>query len=230
MDVHLAEGPWAKVGTIAAVAVLALTIWQFWVSPAIQRRRLRFPAKAHFTIRNSRRSMSGRDVSQGDPHLVRRLVLPAHKESVVEIGLLPKTRFQLVEFVFGCQGERTKRPFAIERQFPFIAHGDSQRREEAKQKDYRDTNGYFHARIDQARNKGSHFVIGLTVRAEDPGLYPVDISFITDDIEGNFHGLEILVEDDPHTTMHCHADKHGCDCQVSPFDLPLLPNSKTRVL
>jgi hypothetical protein len=217
---NIAEGPAAWGAAIFSAALLILYVFIEIFRPWQQRRKRKRPCVAHFTIRNSKRSLSGRDVSQGDPHFVKRLTLPAHQESSVEIGLLPRINFHLVEFVFGCKGDRTKRPYAIERIFQFIAQGNSHRREEAKQRDFKDTNGYFHAWFDRPRNKGTHFVIGLTLRAQEPGLYPVEISFITDDVEGNFYGLEILVEDQPKTKMHCHKRPHGLNCLVSPFDLP----------
>jgi hypothetical protein len=210
------EGPWAIGGAVAAGAMLALYVWLEIVRPLWRRHRLKTPCKAHFTIRNPRRSLSGRDVSDGDPHLIKRLVVPANSVVDIELGILPRVEFFALEMVFGCTGGKENRPYIIEQTTSFKKTAVDDPRQRAN---YLDINQQFHIKIDRPYNIGSHFVTGLKLKTGPAGLYPVVVSFLTNEIEGNFFGLEFLVEDQPRSKMQCHVKKHGRNCLVSPFDL-----------
>jgi hypothetical protein len=58
--------------------------------------------------------------------------------------------------------------------------------------------------------------MGFQIRTRNEGLYAVELSFVTDKIEGNYKRLEILVEHQPHTVMLCHAKEHGRHCSIDP--------------
>src|SRR5690348_10609950 len=81
--------PWLGLGGVIGAGI---AIWINFFKPRLRIRKLRRPVDAHFTIRDSRQSLSGRDVSKGDPHLVRRLVVPSMQQKgvLVEIGFLPR--------------------------------------------------------------------------------------------------------------------------------------------
>ena len=57
-------------------------------------------------------------------------------------------------------------------------------------------------------------MIQMELQTLGAGRYPVVVSFLTDEIEGNSEDLEILVEDIPSTNMLCHAKGHGLNCMV----------------
>src|ERR1041385_7461550 len=102
ISANVVEGPWAIIGGIAASATLITYVVVETVVPWWARLKKKKPCEASFNIRDSRRSLSGRDVSQSDPHRVKRLVLPAYAQHEIEIGLVPTIRFHLTEFVFDC--------------------------------------------------------------------------------------------------------------------------------
>jgi hypothetical protein len=200
-----------------AIAALGLfvAVWVQFIRPFIRRRKLRRPVDAYFTVRNTKRSISGRDAEQGDPHWVHKLVLPSNQISEVEIGVMPRLEFYAKELIVGCKGAATERPEFIERADTFVESGARP----SSDKDYR-SKGAYHRMVDKDYNVGTHHVAGFRLETKSAGRYPVTLSFVTNEIEGNFDRLEIIVEDDPKTIMQCQIKKHGRDCRVSPFDLP----------
>ena len=204
------EGPFAITAAIASVAMLALYVVVEFVYPYLQQRKSKNPCKVHFTIRNSKQSISGRDVSQGDPHLVSYLVLPAWTAVDVELGFVPKIPIYISELVIGCRDKNG--PDVTQRFDSFKKYRKTEYLD-----DYTDVNGAFHLKIERRFNAGSHFVSGLKVTTKQAGTYPVSISFMTDSVESNYEGLAFIVEVKPKTNMSCHAPHHGAACSVSPI-------------
>jgi hypothetical protein len=223
--------PWA----IAAIG-LAISIWVYFFKPKVRNRNLRRPVNAHFTIRDSRQSISGRDVSKGDPHSIRRLVLPSMQQAVmIEIGFWPRIALHVNEIVIAVAGDFSSRPRIVERTDHYVQSGAKP----STAKDY-NADHVYHAYVDRDWDFGTHRVIGLKIKTKKAGLYPIHLDFITDEITGTFGGLEILVEDTPSTQMLCHAKDHGRNCLVSPIPLnnaaliadnakfPAAPNERRR--
>jgi hypothetical protein len=202
---------WWAAPIIAGIGLLII-IWVNFIKSWLRNRKLRHPVKAHFTIRNSQQSLSGRDVSHGDPHLIRRLVLPSNQIVEIELGFLPLIPFYATEIVFGCIGDQVDAPGILERHHQYIESGARP----SAEKDYLASNAY-HARVDRKYNIGTHYVIGFKIQTKRAGVFPVSLSFITDEIEGNYERLEFLVEDTPSTMMKCHVKSHGRNCLVFPF-------------
>jgi len=159
-------------------------------------RRLKRPVKAHFTIRQ----VPGSDI---EPHHVGRLVLPSHKEVEVEVGIHALTNFRASEVIFGCKGNEEIKPAVTGRARQFVKTGNL-----PEPVYYIDHADWCHAIVNRDYNKGTHHVMGFQVRTRDEGLFKALLSFVTDEIEGNYDGLEILVEDRPHTVMYCRAKEH----------------------
>jgi hypothetical protein len=197
------------IGSLIGGTAGTIAIWTNLIKPWLRKRTLKHPVKAHFTIRNSLQSVSGRDVSQGDPHLIKRLVLPSNQTVEIELGLLPRIPIHISELVIGCEGEAADAPKVLMRQYQYVRSGPSP----PVDKDYTAGNSY-HARVDRKYNVGTHYVTGFKVQTQKAGLYPVKLSFITDEIEGNYDELEFLVEDAPTTKMRCHKKTHGRNCLV----------------
>lgn len=190
LSLEIFEGPFAVTAAIASAAMLAVYIGVEFVRPYLQKRKSKNPCNVHFTIRNSKQSISGRDVSHGDPHLVRELVLPAWTTVDLELGFVPKIAIYISELVVGCAD--INGPDIIQRFDSFKKNKKTEHPD-----DYKDVNGAFHLKIERRFNAGSHFVSGLKMRTKQAGTYPVSISFMTDDVEGNYEGLRFIVEDDP---------------------------------
>ena len=133
-----------------AIAVVALLffIWINFIRPWRRRLRLKRPVEAHFTIRDSRQSLSGRDVSKGDPHLVRRLTLPANQTVKIELGLLPRIPIQVNQIVIGC-GHSADAPVVQRRIYQYVKSGARP----STKKDYKD-GGAYHALVDRKYNVG----------------------------------------------------------------------------
>jgi hypothetical protein len=191
-------------GSLASVVVLALLVHLEWVSPYLRTFRLKRPVKAHFTIRQ----VPGSDI---EPHHVGRLVLPSHKEVEVEVGIHALTNFRASEVIFGCKGDEEVKPAVTGRARQFVKTGNL-----PEPVYYIDHADWCHAVVNRDYNKGTHHVMGFQVRTRDEGLFEAVLSFVTDEIEGNYDRLEILVEDRPHTVMYCHAKEHGRYCWINP--------------
>ena len=178
--------------------------------PRLRLVKLKRPFGAHFTIRDLRQSISGRDVSKGDPHLVRRLTLPSNQTAKIEIGLKPRIAVHVAQIVLSC-GKSDDAPEIQKRIYQYVKSGARP----STKKDW-EADGSYHAIVDKTYNIGTHYVMGVQMRTRAPGLYPVSLEFITNEIEGAYESLEILVEDSPSTSMLCHAKNHGRNCLVKP--------------
>jgi hypothetical protein len=196
---------------------LALTIWVNFVRPKLRLVKLKHPVEAHFTIRDSRQSISDRDVSQGDSHHVRRLVLPSMQKGgvLVEIGFWPRIALHVNQIVISFEGDFSSRPLILERTDHYVTSGarPSTARDHSAGHAYR-------AWVDNDWDTGTHRVIGFKIKTKKPGLYPVHLDLITNETTGTFVDLEILVEDTPSTQMSCHAKNHGRNCLVRPVPAP----------
>ena len=199
---------WWWLALVPAFAFAAFC-WVNFIRPRHRHWGLRRPVHAHFTIRDSGQSISGRDVSKGDPHRVRKLTLPSNRIKEIEIGLVPKFPIYVAQIVLGF-GQSNDAPVVQKRIFQYVESGARP----STENDYTDVNGSYHARLDRRYNVGTHYVIGFRVRTRRVGRYPVSLALITDEVEGNYEGLEILVEDRPSTPMLCHAKDHGRNCLV----------------
>jgi hypothetical protein len=207
--------PWIALGTLVVSSItLAIVFWVNIIKPKRRERNLSRPVQAHFTIWDSRQSVSGRDVSGDDPHLVRRLTLPSNQTTDIEIGLKSKIPIYVSYIIVGC-GDAAAAPVLESRSWQHVKSGAGAH----TSGDYTSHDGSYHARVDHTFNVGTHFVIGFRVRTLGAGHYPVSLVLVTNEIEGNYEGLEILVEDTPTTRMLCHAKNHGLNCLVSPVPL-----------
>src|SRR5256885_11979078 len=130
--------------------------------------------------------MSGRDVSDGDPHIIRWLTVPANHTLEIELGFTTRIPITAHEIVIGCKGDPAIRPRFLRRTFSF--QGGTR---PATNLDYIDPAGYFHIKTDKVYSVGTHFVIQMELQTLSAGRYPVVVSFLTDEIEGNFEDLEI---------------------------------------
>lgn len=200
-------------GAVASLFVVGWVIVFEFILPWMRKRGLRSPVTAHFTVRDQVRTLSGRDMSEGDVHLIKKLVVPANTTVDIEIGFTAKYPLHISEIVFGCGGKRMSRPYATHRLHLFLL---GRTRVVRAKENYLDIHYHYHVRDERARNVGTHFVHGFRLCTRDAGLYPVTVALITDEIQGTCTDLVILVEDNPKTPVTCHAKGHGRACPIGP--------------
>jgi hypothetical protein len=206
----MSEGIWTIIGAIASLLVLALVVWEIVLYPIIRRQRLKRPCRAHFVIRDLARVPLPYVVQDDQTHIVRELVLPSNSMSEIEIGYEPRIPFREVALVFACEGDESARPYAKERFSRFTRIGKNHWMPGADPTDVVDVHNYYHVKRDVPRNTGSHFVTGFKLQTRAAGVYPVVVTFFTDEIEGKVK-LAIRVEDKPKTLMRClEKGHHGC--------------------
>lgn len=204
----LADRDVAFWGSLASIIVLLILVYVEWIRPRLRDRKLKWPVKGHFTIRQTPDS----DI---EPHHVQTLVLRSHSATEIEIGIHARTVFHAREVIFGFKGNRDAKPVVTGRARQFVKSGNL-----PDQTYYVDHADWCHAVIDRDFNRGTHIVMGFAVQTRQPGRYEVQLSFVTDEIEGNYERLAVLVEDDPQTIMSCHAKEHTRGCTIDPATLP----------
>ena len=151
--------------------------------------------KGHFTIRQTPDS----DI---EPHHVQTLVLRSHSATEIEIGIHARTVFHAREVIFGFKGNRDSKPVVTGRARQFVKSGNL-----PDQTYYVDHADWCHAVIDRDFNRGTHIVMGFAVQTRQPGRYEVQLSFVTDEIEGNYERLAVLVE--TIRRRSCHATQRN---------------------
>lgn len=203
---------WMVGAGIAAIGVL-ITLWVHFVRPWLRNRRLRRPCEVHFVIRPESKS-TNYVVHDDRRHHTRVLVLPAHSEIEIEIGLRALVPFMEIEFVFGCDGLEETKPFAKQWIDRFSANTTKTTWTPGQDEGHSlDIHGFYHRRKEVHRNLGTHYVNSLLLITRAPGRYKTYFSFLTDEIEGN-DALEIVVEDVPRTRMKCIIHS---DCYIKPL-------------
>ena len=82
---------------------------------------------------------------------------------------------------------------------------------------------------DSPRNTGTHFVLGFRLITRDPGVYGVNLYFLTSEAEGRSTSSRLRVEEKPKTLMRCRADGHwGCFVRPNIVLTPNKPPPKTQ--
>jgi hypothetical protein len=205
---QLIDQPWQMYATLitgaallVALAMLGQTIWiNFW-RPWWAERVRREPITAHFVLR-PQTPQHWYVVHDDRKHHVRTLVLPSNAEVEIEVGFSPKVPIKVNEIIFGCRGDDESKPHAQK----MIARFGGSNKWEIPGQDpdhYIDIHKFYHRKRDAQYNKGTHYVLSFHVVTKAPGLYKVSISLLTDQVQGSYGGLSLLVEERPKTRMKC---------------------------
>jgi hypothetical protein len=203
------EGPYTIIAAVAAVIGVLLLTWIEFIAPAWRRYRLRNPCEVRFVIRGLDHAEMPHLILDDETHIVDELVLPSHSLVEVEIGYIPRLPLFLVQMVVGCEGDINQKPFAVEALARFTEAGKTSFGP-GEDGHSRDIHKHWHIRRETPRSVGTHYVTTLKMQTRGSGVYPLTISFITDEIEGNA-SLMLRVEDVPRTRMRCRAKGHrGC--------------------
>ena len=202
------EGPWTIAGAVAAVLVLAITGYDIVIKRLWRRFRLKEPCEVHFAIRPLQQAPLDYILQDDLGHRVKELVVPANQVVEIEIGYEPKIAFH--EFIFGCDGDETKKPYATECINRLIDVGKSRWLPGQDDDHWRDRHKYYHVVRDKPRAVGTHVAIGFMLQTGSAGIYPANVSFLSDEIDTTL-SLRLRVEDKPHSRMRCHEKGHsGC--------------------
>jgi hypothetical protein len=206
----MTEGPWTIAGAVAAVIVLAVTGYDIVIKPLWRRFRLKEPCEVHFAIRPLQQARLDYILQDDVGHRVKELVVPANQLVEIEVGYEPKIAFHEFEFIFGCDGDETKKPYATECINRLIDVGKSRWLPGQDDGHWRDRHKYYHVVRDKPRAVGTHVAIGFMLQTGPAGIYPAKVSFLSNEMDTTLT-LRLRVEDKPLTQMRCHEKGHfGC--------------------
>jgi len=196
---------WPKISAIAALTVLAISVWVHFGRPYLRTRKLKHPCNAFFHIRELSKGELSWVVQDDDAHNVKEIVVPANALVEIEVSYYAKVPFHVEETVFECEGKYEEKPIVEEVIRPFVAKG-----EVPDTFSYWNRHGGFHfgTRFG-GRAVGSCYTKGFKLRTKKPGIYKSWLGFITDEMDGDAKDLVIRVEEKPLTRMKCAIHK-GC--------------------
>jgi hypothetical protein len=201
---------WQKTGAIAALIVLAISVWVNFIAPWLRKRRLKKPCKAFFHIRELAKGELSYVLQDDEAHQVKELVLPANALVEIEVTYSPTTPFYVEETVFECAGDYDSKPIVEVPLRPFVAKGEF-----PKGVSYWNRHGGYHYSSRYGgRAVGSWYVKGFLLRTKAPGTYKAWIGFLTDEVDGDATDLAIKVEEKPLTRMNCVI--HSL-CKLRPY-------------
>ena len=197
---------WPKVSALAALTVLAISLWVNFLSPFLRKRRLKKPVEAYFHVKALNKGNLGWVIQDDIDHNVKEICLPANAIVEIEVAYYPKISFNVDETVFQCEGEFELKPTVEEPLRPFVLRGDFKEAEF-----YWNRHGGFHyASRYRSRAADSCYTKGFRLRTRAPGVYKTWLGFLTDGQDCDAKDLVIRVEEKPKTRMPCSSHT-GCN-------------------
>jgi len=198
-------------------AGLYLALHNIVIRPWLRTRRLKKPCDVRFVVRGYQDVTLNYVIQDDERHILNELVLPSHSIVEIEFGYKPQVPIQLEVLIFGCEGDIDSKPYVIGAYDKFTGRPADDKLAEG---DHRtDINKNWHTIRKVARSVGGHFVVTYRVQTSHAGVYPVNIAFMTNEIEGSGE-LTIRVEDRPTTRMRCRRHE---GCWVRP--MPISPSA-----
>lgn len=205
------EGPWTIVGTLAAIAVLALSVYAGWIEPRRRRNKrlkeLAKPARLYFQIRDGLRT-----------HNIQELVLPANSEMRIGVLIEPTTHFHSKRTLFGCLGERDLKPFAFAFDNEFVIAGSARYASPETNPNHNLLlNRHYQMAEDRAWLTTNPIAWGFRIKTVAPGTYPARIVFHGEEVEGVAEASIRVVENPSrYVYMRCVNPEHpNCIVQLS---------------
>lgn len=201
---------WQQTAALAALTVLAISIWTTFITPRVRRWKLKRPCKAYFHIREFGKGKLNYVVQDDDAHNLKEIVLPANSVVEIEVAYCPTIPFYVEETVFECEGNYDSKPIVEEPVAPFIARGAFP----PGTSYWNRHGGYHYSSRYGGRAVGSWYTKGFKLRTKMPGTYKAWLGFLTDEIDGGATDLVIRVEEKPLTRMNCVLHR---GCKLRPF-------------
>jgi hypothetical protein len=216
--------PWSMVSAFAAIAGLGILVYVNFLRPLLRRQKLKEPVEAHFLI--PAKKHHGCDFARQDEeeHVTKSITLPSNRDVIVDLRFKPRIFFSSSEIGLGCEGNREDIPYAFEYFNRFIEDGDGQRVTPGPgNRHYVDKHHYYHLRESTRYwSRGTSVSFAFNFRTHAPGRYPLMVSFIGDEIEGNNYELMIIVEDNPQSIIRCVDAGHrnrSCARGIQPIPM-----------
>jgi hypothetical protein len=210
---------WEVLAGVSAVIVLFISVCTEVIAPLWRKRKLKYPCEAYFSIWEEAHGDLPYVVQDDAGHRVKELVLPSYSEVVVEVTYSPRIPFNVVETVFGCEGDADEKPLPQKRIRSFLVKGgDEQLSPGIDKTETIDRKGNYHMRATYApRSYGSWYVMAFVINTRKPGVYKTFLGFITDQMDATANPLVMRVEDTPRTRMRCSLHWH---CYIKPQGRP----------
>lgn len=187
------EPPWAMLSALVGILAVSILLMVNYLRPTLRRLQLKKPCKCYFHIRGKQDGGLGYVVQDDKAHSVREIVLPPNATQYVELQYLASINFHLHTLIFHCEGDEASKPVARERRTDFISIGKKQWIPGIDESDMISRRGSYHVKFDSPRNVGTWYVVGFLIESRKIGTYKTNISFVTNEIEGN-DTLTIKVE------------------------------------
>ena len=214
---------WGMVGALAGIAsvIATLGIGVFVIHDV---RRLERPRKssknpgiAYFIIPSSHHYKSEIARSNEHEHRVKSITLPAHSTTTIDLYIEASVFLETSQVYFGFTGDFQRKPYFIEVFNQFVTQG--YRRSVVPgnndNDDYIDKHKFYHAAEKWYWSIGDGKTYDFKINTNEPGSYDLEINFLGDISAGKIADLRVVVENEPHTLMHCVRREHmSCDCAV----------------
>jgi len=172
------------VAGVAAAATLILYVAVEILIPIRRRHRLRHPCSAEFLIVDKDQGLLDHAIQDDVEHRTKELVLSANSVYCVEIIYKPRLEYFESKIAFGCESDSPEKPYAFERFNRYIEKGKARWIPGCDLEDSLTRKKLYIARRDEPRNVGSEFIVGFKVQTRGVGTFPMNLYFITNEIEG----------------------------------------------
>jgi hypothetical protein len=224
--------PLAKIIAIASVLVSCATFgvvcWVNIYRPRKSRELQQEPGTAYFLVPTQQGHLCEYASQDANEHILKEINLRPNSEIIVDFVVDIKTSISITEISIECQGEIEKKPYAIRYFNRFIEVGNEREISpgEGNNRHYIDKHKVYHARGDKTYPP-ARIAIAFVIKTREPGIYPVVLEFVGEEVLGSVGNLYITVEDTP-TEMRCVDPKHeemACakDGILPPVSVPKSP-------
>jgi hypothetical protein len=204
--------PIAKIIAICALLVGCATFSVVYIvniyRPRKKRRLLEHPGTAYFVVPTKEAHPCDYASQDADEHLLKELTLPSNSEMTVDFVIDLTTPINISEINIECRGETMKKPYAIRYFNRFIEVGDDREVSPGKgNRHYIDKHKVYHARGDKSYPP-TRIAHAFVIKTGEPGVYPVMLGFVGDEVIGSISDLFITVEDKATVKMRCVDPEH----------------------
>jgi hypothetical protein len=164
-----AEKYWWLGPLIAGIAA-CLVIWFNWGQYRVRRWRLRNAFDAFLAV----------VPEKGEEGRLTELAVPAHSEFAIQLRIRPKFNFRQNNFMFGFDGDPSKKPRPLMVLNTFIKEGSGREQSPGNnERHHLDYGDYYHIEGERERISPTFYAMGFVVQTREPGTHPVRIEINT---------------------------------------------------
>lgn len=207
--------PWAMAAAIFG-GISLLTLWYVnFVRPYRRRRALKAATKTYFLVPASTQHECSYATMDDKEHLLKDLSVRPNTELIVDLVMHVKQDISYSEVIVGFMGDPSRKPQIKKYTNRYILVGKGREVDPmtGATEDYIDKHRYYHRKFPLVVTKGNVLSMAFTIETQSEGLFPLQISFISDEpIEGEW-GLFLTVENTPTIKQKCAEPEHRqLDC------------------